>query len=222
MPINFIYTDSLETDTTESYFSNHFLNARIDNNQPSNAEYDPILEDQRELEWKEAHWNEIKNNDLNYEEDINQYITISLSELVNPKFTTNSSYLVNTSSDAGKIAINLDNASDIYQVFRVNADFLLFYLGLFSQNSNILGDAYFDKGGSYYNSAACSLKRARGGRSGLSDVLEKLALKFGKYVEILRYMKNRSSSFFSFHFQYKSEEINAFQKQLSVECQKRK
>jgi hypothetical protein len=222
MPKNFIYSDSLETDTTESYFSNHFLNARIDSNQPSNAEYDPILEDQRDPEWKEAHWKEIKDNDLNYEEDINEYITLSLSQLVNPKSTSNSSYIVNTSSDAGQIAINLDNASDIYRVFRDNADFLLFHLGLFSQNSNILGDAYFDKGGSYYNSAACSLKRAKGGRSGLSDVLEKLALKFGKYVEILRHMKNRSSNFFSFHFQYTSEEMNAFQKQLSVECQKRK
>jgi hypothetical protein len=222
MPINFVYSDSLETDTTESYFSNHFLNARIDSNQLSNSEYDPILENQRDLEWKEAHWKEIKDNDLNFEEDINQYITLSLSELVNPKSTSNSSYIVNTSSDAGQIAINLDNASDIYRVFRVNADFLLFHLGLFSQNSNILGDAYFDKGGAYYNSAACSLKRARGGRSGLSDVLEKLSLKFGKYVEILRYMKNKSSNFFSFHFKYTSEEINAFQNQLSVECQKRK
>ena len=44
MPINFVYSDSLETDTTESYFSNHFLNARIDSNQLSNSEYDPILE----------------------------------------------------------------------------------------------------------------------------------------------------------------------------------
>jgi hypothetical protein len=222
MPINFIYSDSLETDTTESYFSNHFLNARIDSKQPSNFDYDPILEDQRDLEWKEAHWEEIKDNDLNYEEDINQYITLSLSELVNPKSALNSSYIVNTSSDAGQIAINLDNASDIYRVFRVNADFLLFHLGLFSQNSNVLGDNYFDKGGAYYNSAACSLKRAKGGRSGLSDVLEKLALKFGKYVEILRYMKNQSSNFFSFHFKYTSEEMNSFQKQLSVECQKRK
>jgi hypothetical protein len=222
MPINFIYSDSLETDTTESYFSNHLLTARIDSDQPSNAEYDPILENQRDPEWEEAHWKEIKDNDLNYEEDINQYITLSLSELVNPKSITNNSYLVNSSSDAGQIAIDLDNASDIYRVFRVNADFLLFHLGLFSPNSNVLGDTYFDKGGFYYNSAACSLKRARGGRSGLSDVLEKLALKFGKYVEILRYMKNRSSNFFSFHFQYTSEEMDAFQKQLSVECQKRK
>ncbi|MFT4577609.1 MAG: hypothetical protein ACI8PD_000620 [Nitrospinales bacterium] len=94
MPINFISSDSLETDTTESYFSNHFLNARIDSNQPSNAEYDFILEDQRDLEWKGAHWKEIKDNDLNYEEDINEYITLSLSELVNPKTALNNSYLV--------------------------------------------------------------------------------------------------------------------------------
>jgi hypothetical protein len=220
MPINFIYSNS--TDTTESYFSNHLLNARIDSNQASSVEYDPILEDNRSPEWKEKHWKEIKANDLNYEEDINQYITLSLSELVNPKSSLNSSYIVKTSLDAGQIAINLDNASDIYRVFRVNADFLLFHLGLFSQNSNVLGDTYFDKGGAYYNSAACSLKQARGGRSGLSDVLEKLALKFGKYVEILRYMKNRSSNFFSFHFQYTNAEMANFQKQLSVECQKRK
>ncbi len=220
MPINFICSDS--TDTTESYFSNHLLNARIDSDQPSNEGYDPILENDRSPEWKETHWKEIKDNDLNYEEDINQYITLSLAELVNPKPSSNNSYIVKTSLDAGQIAINLNNASDIYQVFKVNADFLLFHLGLFSQNSNILGDTYFDKGGAYYNSAACSLKQARGGRSGLSDVLEKLALKFGKYVEILRFMKNRSSNFFSFHFQYTSEEMDEFQKQLSIECQKRK
>ena len=220
MPINFIYSNS--TDTTESYFSNHLLTARIDSNQPSNVNYDPILENNRSPEWKEAHWKEVKDNDLNYEEDINQYLTLSLAELVNPKSLTDNHYLVNTSSDAGQLAINFERASEVYRVFRVNADFLLFHLGLFSQNSNILGDTYFDKGGFYYNSAACSLKRARGGRSGLSDVLEKLALKFGKYVEILRYMKNRSSNFFSFHFQYTSEEMDAFQKQLSVECQKRK
>ncbi len=221
MPINFIYSDSLEADTTESYFSNHFLNARIDSNQPSNAEYDPVFADQRDPEWKKAHWKEIKENDFNYEEDINQYITLSLADLVNPK-TSSNSYIVNNSSDAGQIAINLNNASDVYRVFKVNADFLLFHLGLFSQNSNILGDTYFDKGGAYYNSAAYSLKQVRGGRSGLSDVLEKLALKFGKYVEILRYMKNRSSNFFSFHFKYTNEEMLAFQNQLSVECNKRK
>ncbi|MBT5869544.1 MAG: hypothetical protein HOH38_11965 [Nitrospinaceae bacterium] len=80
-----------------------------------------------------------------------------------------------------------------------------------------MGDKYFDKGGWYYSSAACSLKHARGGRSGLSDVLEKLSLKFGKYVKILRYMKNRSSNYFSFHFKFSEEEVAQFQKQLSKE-----
>ncbi|MBC8285061.1 MAG: hypothetical protein H8E32_14705, partial [Nitrospinae bacterium] len=160
--------------------------------------------------------------EFNYEEDINQYITLSLAELVNPKPNGNNSYLVQSSSDAGQLAINLDNASNIYRVFRANADFLLFHLGLFSQNSNVLGETYFDKGGSYYNSAASNLKRARGGRTGLSDVLEKLAVKFGKYVEILRFMKNSSSNYFSFHFQFSENEMDQFQKQLSIESQKRK
>ena len=72
-----------------------------------------------------------------------------------------------------------------------------------------------EEGGWYYSSAACSLKHAWGGRSGLSDVLEKLSLKFGMYVEILRYMKNRSSNFFSFHFKFSDEEISGFQNKLS-------
>ncbi len=222
MPINFIYSESKKTDTTESFFSNHFLTARINSDQPSNDGFDPILENERTLLWKETHWKETKENELNYEEDINQYITLSLAELVNSKSPQNNSYLVNTSSDAGQIAINLDNDSEIYRVFRVNADFMLFHLGLFSPSTNNLGDTYFDKGGSYYNSAACSLKRARGGRSGLSDVLEKLALKFGKYVDILRYMKNSSSNYFSFHFKFAEEEMDEFQKRLTIESQKRK
>ncbi len=223
MPINFIYSDSLESETTESFFSNQFLNARIDGHNPSNKDYDPIFEIERITNWEETHWKEIKDNDLEYEEDINQYITLSLAELVNPNSSSlNNQYLVDTRSDAGQIAINLENASAAYQVFRLNADFLLFHLGLFNQNTNILGDTYFDKGGSYYNSAACSLKNARGGRTGLSDVLEKLSLKFGKYVEILRCMKNRSSNFLSFHFKYTHEEMKEFQNQLAMECQKRK
>ncbi len=222
MPINFLYTDSHDKDTTESYFSNHFLTARIDSDQLSNDGFDSILEDERDSEWKESHWKEVKDNEFKYEEDINQYITLSLAELVNPKPNGDNSYLVQPSSDAGQLAINLDNASDVYRVFRANADFLLFHLGLFNQNSNVLGDTYFDKGGAYYNSAAFSLKRARGGRSGLSDVLEKLAVKFGKYVEILRFMKNSSSNYFSFHFKFSQKDMDQFQKQLAIESQKRK
>ena len=218
MQIHFTLIENRETDTTESFFSERFLRARIDDNKPSSKKYDPILEEGRSETWIQSHEKEIKQNDLEYEEDVNQYITLMLAEMVNPKTTgLTNQYLVGTDSDAGQIAIDLKLESQKYQVFRTNADFLLFHLGLFSPQSNILGDKYFDKGGWYYRSAACSLKHARGGRSGLSDVLEKLSLKFGKYVEILRYMKNRSSNYFSFHFKFSEEEIARFQKQLSKE-----
>ena len=218
MPVHFTFIESMETDTTESFFSERFLRARIDDNKPSSKKYDPILEEGRSETWIQSHEKEIKQNDLEYEEDVNQYITLMPAEMVNPKTTgLTNQYLVGTDSDAGQIAIDLKLESQKYQVFRTNADFLLFHLGLFSPQSNILGDKYFDKGGWYYRSAACSLKHARGGRSGLSDVLEKLSLKFGKYVEILRYMKNRSSNYFSFHFKFSEEEIARFQKQLSKE-----
>jgi len=218
MPVHFTFIESMETDTTESFFSERFLRARIDDNKPSSKKYDPILEEGRSETWIQSHEKEIKQNDLEYEEDVNQYITLMLAEMVNPKTSgLTNQYLVGTDSDAGQIAIDLKLESQKYQVFRTNADFLLFHLGLFSPQSNILGDKYFDKGGWYYRSAACSLKHARGGRSGLSDVLEKLSLKFGKYVEILRYMKNRSSNYFSFHFKFSEEEIARFQKQLSKE-----
>ena len=221
MPVQFSYLDTMETNTTESFFSGHFLRARISDNKPSNIEYDPIFEEGRNETWIESHEKEIKANNLEYEEDVNQYISLMLADMANPKSTVLAQqYLVGTNSDAGQIAIDLKLQSQKYQVFRVNADFLLFHLGLFSSDTNILGDKYFDKGGSYYNAAACSLRNARGGRSGLSDVLEKLSLKFGKYVEILRHMKNQSSNYFSFHFKFSGNEIAHFQEQFSGEIRK--
>jgi hypothetical protein len=216
MPVQFSYMDTMGTDTTESFFSDQFLRARISDNKPSNDDYDPIFEEGRNDTWLQSHEKEIKANNLEYEEDVNQYISLMLAEMVNPKSTVLAQqYVVGTNSDAGQVAIDLKLQSQKYQVFRVNADFLLFHLGLFSSDTNILGDKYFDKGGSYYNAAACSLRNARGGRSGLSDVLEKLSLKFGKYVEILRHMKNQSSNYFSFHFKFSEGEIALLQKQLS-------
>lgn len=213
MSIHFTNMENMETDTTESYFSEHFLRARIDDNKPSNKEYDPIFEDGRSEAWMRTHEKEIKQNELEYEEDINQYITLTLAEMVNPKSAVLANqYLVGTNADAGQIAIDLKLETQKYQAYRINADFLLFHLGLFSPDSNILGDKFFDKGESYYNSAACSLKNARGGRSGLSDVLEKLSFKFGKYVEILRFMKNQSTNYFSFHFKFSGGEMARFQK----------
>lgn len=223
MPIEFIHIDSEETETTESFFSNQLIKARIKSENPSNKDYDPVFDENRSEEWDETHWREVKQNNLNYDEDVNQYIALTLAEMATPKsLSLTNQYLVGIKSDVGQIAINLDQKSQKYNLYRVNADYLLFHLGLFSRESNILGDAYFDKGESYYYYAASSLKAAHGRQSGLSDVLEKLSHKFGKYVEVLRCMKNQSENFFSFHFNFSNDEIQNFQEQLTDICRIRK
>ena len=130
-------------------------------------------------------------------------------------------YLVSLESDIGQEAVSFDDRAKKYLAYKVNADFLLLNLGLLNPDSNLLGNAYFDKGETYYYSAASSLKAIKGGRSGLSDVMEKLSERFGKYVEILRAMKNRHENYFSFHVRIPGGELKRFEHELSVEAAKR-
>ena len=153
---------------------------------------------------------------------MNQYITLTLAELANPQILPLiNKYLVSLESDIGQEAVSFDDRAKKYLAYKVNADFLLLNLGLLNPDSNLLGDAYFDKGETYYYSAASSLKAIKGGRSGLSDVMEKLSERFGKYVEILRAMKNRHENYFSFHVRIPGAELKRFEHELSVEAAKR-
>ena len=223
MAVKFKHIDSGKVETTESFFFDQFMNARIERGEDSHTGYDPILEVGRDEAWLERHWKEIKANEMEYEEDVNQYITLVLAELVNPKsLALSNQYLVSLESDAGRIATDMEECSKKYFVYKVNADFLLLNLGLFNPDTNILGTAYFDKAEFYYFSAASSLKAIKGGRSGQSDVLEKLSLKFGKYVGILRHMKNSADNFLSFHFKIPRPEMEQMEAILTQEVQKRK
>jgi len=216
MPVHFKHLDNGKTDTTESFFSNQFLMGRINSGKESNEGYDLILEEGRSEEWCEQHWKEIKANEMKYDEDVNQYITLTLAELVNPKsLAFVNQYTVGIDDDVGQIAVSLPEQIKTYFLYKINADFLLLNLGLFRPDTNILGEAYFDKGESYYFSAASSLKAMKGGRSGMSDVLEKLAGGFGKYVEILRYMKNSADNFLSLNFKFSKSEMQDLEATLS-------
>ena len=62
MAEHFIHLDTRDIETTESFFSNRFINARIDSGLQSNEGYDEILEEQRDPDWHEAHWKEVKEN----------------------------------------------------------------------------------------------------------------------------------------------------------------
>jgi hypothetical protein len=220
-------------ETPESYFFDQFLGARIDSGMESNEGYDLILELGRDDNWHDQNWSTVKANDLKYDEDVNQYITLTLADLqyitltladlANPQtLPLINKYLVSLRSDIGQEAVSFDDRAKKYLAYKVNADFLLLNLGLFNSDSNTLGDAYFDKGETYYYSAASSLKAIKGGRSGLSDVMEKLSERFGKYVEILRAMKNRHENYFSFHVRIPDPELRRFEKELAEEAAKRR
>lgn len=223
MPIDFTHLDNQKVESTESFFSNSLLNARIHSDQESNADYDPIFEENRSPEWCDSHWQEIQDNALQYEEDINQYLTLTLADLANPKtLDMLNEYLVDINADVGQIAGQVPHRSQKYHLYRINADFLLLNLGLFDGGVRYPGDAYFDKGGSYYQFAAASLKAIQGGRTGLSDVFDKLSVHFGRYVDILRQMRRDSDNYLSFHYRIPQSELEQFEKDLTLEMEREK
>lgn len=220
--MKFTHLDTNDLETTESYFFEQFLRARIKSGNESNEGYDLILELGRDDDWHDQNWAAIKNNELKYDEDVNQYITLTLAELANPQvLPLINKYLVSLETDIGQEAVSFNDRAKKYLAYKINADFLLLNLGLFHSDSNVLGNAYFDKGETYYYSAATSLKAIKGGRSGLSDVMEKLSERFGKYVEILRAMKNQHENYFSFHVRIPDAELKRFEHELAVESSKR-
>ena len=214
----FTHLDTGDIETTESFFSNRFLKARIESEHPSNEGLDLILEENRSAEWQEKHWKQAKDNQLKYDEDVNQYITLTLSDLVKGRSQTPiNKYIVSMDADAGQTVVEASERSKKFIVYRINADYFLLNLGLLRSDTNILGDAYIDKGGFYYSSAASSLKEVLGGRSTLSDTMEKLSRQFVKYVRILRHMKNSDSNFLSFNFKLSKLEIKKLERTLTEE-----
>jgi len=214
----FTHLDTGNIETTESFFSNRFLKARVESGQPSNEGLDLLFEEKRSSEWHEKHWKQVKDNQLQYDEDVNQYITLVLSDLVKGRSQTLiNKYIVSMDADAGKTVVETSERSKKFIVYRINADYFLLNLGLLRPDTNILGDAYIDKGGFYYSSAASSLKKVLGGRSTLSDTMEKLSHQFAKYVRILRHMKNSDSNFLSFNFKLSKLEIKKLERTLTRE-----
>ena len=223
MAEHFVHLDTRDVETTESFFSSRFINARIDSGQTSNEGYDEILEEERDLEWHETHWKEIKENQLKYDEDVNQYITLTLSDLAKPQSVDLiNRYVVDMKSDAGQVAFQTQEQSKKFIVHRVNADYLLLTLGLFRFDLKICDEAYIDKGSEYYFSAASNLKGMFQGRSAMSDVMEKLSNQFGKYVKILRTMRESDDNYMSFHFKFSQPAMESLEHSLTAEVHKNK
>lgn len=216
MTVRFCHLDTGATETTESFFFENLMTTRVEEDRPSNAGFDPVLDEGRDDVWRDANWKQVKDNELQYDEDVNQYLILTLAELANPKnLSMMNRNVVGLDSDVGQQAIDEVERARRYWLYKVNADFLLLYLGLLGSGYRVRGDGYFDKGKSYYHSAASNLRGIQGGVSGLSDVLEKLALRFALYVEILRLMKNRSDNYFSFYSRITHDQLERLESELT-------
>ncbi|MBT6601160.1 MAG: hypothetical protein HOB32_05835 [Nitrospina sp.] len=214
----FTHLDNGSIESTESFFSNRFLKARIESGHPSNEGLDLLFEENRNSQWREKNWKKAKDNQLKYDEDVNQYITLMLSDLVKGRSQTLvNKYIVSMDADVGQTVMETNERSRKFIAYRINADYFLLNLGLLRSDTNILGDTYVDKGEFYYSSAASSLKEVLGGRSTLSDTMEKLSHQFVKYVKILRHMKNSDSNFLSFNFKFSKLEIKKLEKTITRE-----
>ena len=214
----FTHLDNGSIESTESFFSNRFLKARRESGHPSNEGLDLLFEENRNSQWREKNWKKAKDNQLKYDEDVNQYITLMLSDLVKGRSQTLvNKYIVSMDADVGQTVMETNERSRKFIAYRINADYFLLNLGLLRSDTNILGDTYVDKGEFYYSSAASSLKEVLGGRSTLSDTMEKLSHQFVKYVKILRHMKNSDSNFLSFNFKFSKLEIKKLEKTITRE-----
>ena len=108
----FTHLDTGDIETTESFFSNRFLRARIESGHPSNEGLDLIFEENRSSEWQEQHWKQAKDNQLKYDEDVNQYITLILSDLVKGRSQTLiNKYIVSMDADAGQTVVEASERS---------------------------------------------------------------------------------------------------------------
>ena len=146
----FTHLDNGSIESTESFFSNRFLKARIESGHPSNEGLDLLFEENRNSQWREKNWKKAKDNQLKYDEDVNQYITLMLSDLVKGRSQTLvNKYIVSMDADVGQTVMETNERSRKFIAYRINADYFLLNLGLLRSDTNILGDTYVDKGEFY-------------------------------------------------------------------------
>jgi hypothetical protein len=135
------------------------------------------------------------NSDV-YDEDVNVYLALLLSSLVDAKYHSWMNQYV--SAYESDIYEKLQYTRDQYVKFityKVNADYLLLSQGIFDVPRTLLSsvetrnrDAML-RGKAYYQIAGSLTRQMREDRRALADVLLKLSEGYEKYLVILSYMR---------------------------------
>jgi hypothetical protein len=144
--------------------------------------------------------NDLDAGDDRFEEEVNVYLANLLTAFSNPLYIESlKPYL---SDHDVEVFTRLGNSNDArlkYTIYKANADFLLFSIGVFDsagERSVPLGPEFkhghqgqMGKGQTYYHFAFSYSKRVPEIGETVSDVLEQLSKGFEKYVTILTYVR---------------------------------
>ncbi len=131
-----------------------------------------------------------------YDEDVNVYLALLLSSLVDSKYLTWSAQFV--TAYESDIYERLQYTQDTYVKFltyKVNADYLLLSQGIFEVPASIYstvesrGREAIQRGKAYYQIAGTLTRQLHEDRRALADVLQKLSDGYEKYLVVLSYMR---------------------------------
>ncbi len=144
--------------------------------------------------------NDLESAESAFEQEVNVYLANLLTAFANPSYIE---YLRPYLSEHDiELFTRLENSNDArlkYTIYKANADFLLFSIGVFDSAGELslpLGPQFkhghqgqMGKGQTYYHFAFSYSKRVPGIGETMTEVLEQLAKGFEKYVTILTYVR---------------------------------
>lgn len=135
------------------------------------------------------------------DEDVNIYLVHLLAAYTDPRFQLGvAGYLSAYDREVFERAERSRSRRLCYAVYRANADHLLLSIGIFrnptgdrtrnlSTALQIDDEVYVGRGKAYYDFATAYSHRLFGRSSAVSEVLNKLALRFETYVQVLSHMR---------------------------------
>jgi hypothetical protein len=144
--------------------------------------------------------NDLGTGDDRFEQEVNVYLANLLTAFSKPSYIEHlRPYLSDYDIEVFRRLENSNDARLKYTIYKANADFLLFSIGVFDsagEASLPMGpelkhgkQGQMGKGQVYYHFAFSYSRRVPGVRAAVSEVLDKLSKGFEKYVTILTYLR---------------------------------
>lgn len=134
-------------------------------------------------------------NDRGFDEDVNVYLAGLLGRFLSSEYHEDAKrFTFPTDVDLFREVARTGDDRFCYRAYRTNADHLLLQIGLFQRvdrprphqpHLERSPREFIGRGETYYGLASSSLRRLRRRRTGTEEAMEKLALNFAAYAEVL-------------------------------------